>query len=74
MRWILGRRSGRIEPSLVDPRLGELQAAKEILAEIFRVRTGEVEEMIRSRMAEERALPKAGCGRRPSASAWGIRP
>jgi hypothetical protein len=52
----------RIRPTesrrLIDPRLAELQAAKEILAEIFRVRAYEVEEMIRSRMEKERALPE----------------
>ena len=63
MRWLL-RREGRAataEPLRpIDPRRAELQAAKEILAEIFRVRAGEVEEMIRSRMAEERVLPEGG--------------
>ncbi|NPV63317.1 MAG: hypothetical protein HPY61_11965 [Methanotrichaceae archaeon] len=42
----------------MDPGLAELQAAKEILAEIFRVRACEVEEMIRRRMEKERALPQ----------------
>jgi hypothetical protein len=36
-----------------NPRQAELQMAKEILAEIFRVRPGEVEEMIRRRLDEE---------------------
>ncbi|NPV63632.1 MAG: hypothetical protein HPY61_13595 [Methanotrichaceae archaeon] len=63
MRWLL-RREGRAataEPlRSIDPRRAELQAAKEILAEIFRVRAVEVEEMIRSRIVEERVLPEGG--------------
>jgi hypothetical protein len=34
----------------VNPRLLELQTAKEILAEIFHARLGEVEEMIQNRL------------------------
>jgi hypothetical protein len=45
MRLLL-KRGGRLESSAIDPRVIELQAAKEMLAEIFRVRAGEVEEMI----------------------------
>ena len=36
----------------VDPKILELQAAKEILAEIFRVRISDVEEMIQNRYEE----------------------
>ena len=36
----------------VDLRILELQAAKEILAEVFRVRIAEVEEMIQNRYDE----------------------
>jgi hypothetical protein len=38
----------------VDLRVLELQAAKEILAEIFRVRISDVEEMIQNRYEEVR--------------------
>jgi hypothetical protein len=37
---------------LVDLRVLELQAAKEILAEVFRVRVSDVEEMIQNRYDE----------------------
>ncbi len=37
---------------MANPRLIELETAKEILAEIFGVRAVEVEEMIQSRMEE----------------------
>jgi hypothetical protein len=36
----------------VDPKILELQAAKEILAEIFSVRISDVEEMIQNRYEE----------------------
>jgi hypothetical protein len=39
-------------PCTANPRLIELETAKEILAEIFRVREADVEEMIHSRMEE----------------------
>ena len=39
---------------MVDLRILELQAAKEILAEIFRVRISDVEEMIQNRYDEVR--------------------
>jgi hypothetical protein len=46
-----------LEPRIrVNPRLLELQTAKEILAEIFHARPGEVEEMIQNRL-EERSWP-----------------
>ena len=37
----------------VNPRLLELQTAKEILAEVFHARLGEVEEMIQNRLEEK---------------------
>jgi hypothetical protein len=40
---------------VVNPRTLELDVAEEILAELFDIRTHEVDEMIRQRM-EERAL------------------
>ncbi len=55
IRWHLHRRHGArpIEPSrMVSPRRAELETAKEILEEIFGVRTVEVDEMILSRMEE----------------------
>jgi hypothetical protein len=38
----------------VDPKILELQAAKEILAEVFQVRVSDVEEMILSRYEDVR--------------------
>jgi hypothetical protein len=40
---------------VVNPRMLELEVAKEILSELFDIRTHEVDEMIRQRM-EERTL------------------
>ena len=37
---------------VVNPRMLELEAAKEILGELFDIRTHEVDEMIRQRMEE----------------------
>jgi ribose 1,5-bisphosphokinase PhnN len=45
-----------------DLKVIELEMAKEILAEIFQVRAGEVEEMIQRRL-EERSCPKARTSR-----------
>jgi ribose 1,5-bisphosphokinase PhnN len=57
VRWPW-RRRGAIEPRLAaDLKVLELQTAKEILAEIFGARPGEVEEMIQRRL-EERSWPK----------------
>lgn len=76
--WPRRRKPGPLEPRIrLNPRLLELQTAKEILAEIFQARPGEVEEIINNRL-EERSweiraagLMKRGCCRR--ASAWVIR-
>ena len=50
------RRDARPKPlgtkKEVDPRLQELQAAKEILAEIFHARPEDIEDMIQSRLEE----------------------
>ena len=48
------RRQGAIEPRRVAVSIGamELETAKEILAEVFGARPGEVEEMIKSRLEE----------------------
>lgn len=48
-RRLVGRRGVVSRP---NPRALELQAAKEILAETFGIRTSEVEEMIQSRFEE----------------------
>ena len=45
----------RMAPDVVNPRMLELEVAKEILSELFDIRTSEVDEMIRQRM-EERTL------------------
>lgn len=46
MRWHLHREAKPIEPSrMVNPRRAELETSKEILAEIFGVQIGNVEEM-----------------------------
>jgi hypothetical protein len=53
MRWPWRREARPIEPRLAaDPKVLELQTAKEILAEIFHTRPGEVEEMIQRRLEE----------------------
>ena len=52
MRWPW-RRRGEIEPRpMASIRVMELETAKEILAEVFHARPGEVEEMIQSRLEE----------------------
>ena len=52
MKWPWRRRRA-IEPRpMVSTRAMELQTAKEILAEVFHARPGEVEEMIKSRLEE----------------------
>lgn len=45
----------RMALDVVNPRTLELEVAKEILSELFDIRTHEVDEMIRQRM-EERTL------------------
>ncbi|HUS76503.1 MAG TPA: hypothetical protein VMY43_10905 [Methanothrix sp.] len=58
MRWLWRRQAKLIEPRrAVSIRAQELETAKEILAEVFCARPGEVEEMIRSRL-EERIWPE----------------
>jgi hypothetical protein len=53
-RWPLSRRSELCGSDFmpVDPRVQQLQEAKEILAEVHGIDISEVEEMIRSRMEE----------------------
>jgi hypothetical protein len=45
----------RMALEMINPRTLELEVAKEILSELFDIRTHEVDEMIRQRM-EERTL------------------
>ena len=66
MRWPW-RRQGAIEPRpMVSRAIMELQTAKEILAEVFHTRPGEVEEMIQRRLSflggvkNESAFPYIG--------------
>ena len=55
IRWLQKRSAIALLPSPpVDPMILELQAAKEILAEVFRVRVSEVEEMILNRYDDVR--------------------
>ena len=55
IRWLQKRSVVSLRPSpRVDPMILELQAAKEILAEVFRVRVSEVDEMILNRYDDVR--------------------
>jgi hypothetical protein len=50
VRWLQKRSAVALLPSSpIDPKILELQAAKEILAEVFQVRVSEVDEMILNR-------------------------
>lgn len=51
MRW-LWRQARPVEPRPMVGRAQELETAKEILAEVFHARPGEVEEMIQRRLEE----------------------
>jgi len=58
MRWHWRQQARPIEPRpMASIRAMELETAKEILAEVFHARPGEVEEMIKSRL-EERSRPE----------------
>jgi len=58
MRWPWRRRARPAEPRIaVSGKAMELETAKEILAEVFGARPGEVEEMIQRRL-EERSWAK----------------
>ena len=52
MRWPWERDARPVEPRPMVSKAMELETAKEILAEVFGARPGEVEEMIRSRLEE----------------------
>jgi len=51
-----------------DPKARELEMAKEILAEVFRIRISEVEEMIRNRFDEAHISEAHISGARPEES------
>jgi hypothetical protein len=52
MSWPWKQRAKPIEPRPMASRAMELETAKEILAEVFHTRPGEVEEMIQKRLEE----------------------
>ena len=53
IKWSWRQNARPLEPRpMVNPRLMKLQTAKEILAEIFHARPGDVEEMIQNRLEE----------------------
>ena len=55
IRWPQKRSAiALLPPPPIDPMILELQAAKEILAEVFRVRVSEVDEMILNRYDDVR--------------------
>jgi aromatic ring-cleaving dioxygenase len=61
MAEVLGRLMGPQKKAMYrDPKAMELETAKEILAEVFRVRLSEVDEMIRYRFEAEDMGPKEG--------------
>ena len=59
IRWSWKREARIFEPrQKVNPRLLELQTAKEILEEIFRARPSDVEDMINKRLEEKNCSEK----------------
>jgi hypothetical protein len=55
IRWLQKRSAIALLPSPpIDPMILELQAAKEILAEVFQIRVSEVDEMILNRYDDVR--------------------
>ena len=61
MAGILGRLIGSQKKAMYhDPKAMELETAKEILAEVFRVRLSEVDEMIQNRF--EKVSSQEACG------------
>lgn len=54
IRWPRKRETRPLEPKImVNPRILELQTAKQILEEIFHARPSDVDEMIRMRLEEK---------------------
>ena len=65
MRWPWRQQSRPVEPRrAISIRAMELETAKEILAEVFHARPGEVEEMIQRRLEE--SWPEGQEGRWPA--------
>jgi hypothetical protein len=61
MAGVLGRLIGPQKKAMYrDPKAMELETAKEILAEVFRVRLSEVDEMIQNRF--EKVSSQEACG------------
>ncbi len=62
IRWLYPRRSQLCGTDFVPtyPRLQQLVAAKEILAEVFKIDIPEVEKMIRSRMEDRTGTLEKG--------------
>ncbi len=56
LRWPAVRRQPVIAPARINPAELELEAAKEILGEIFAARPSEVEEMIRQRLMDRSSM------------------
>ena len=68
------RRPGRSSPGRwLDLKVLELQTAKEILAEVFHARPGEVEEMIQRRLVERSGTKRPMSGRRSARKSYGRR-
>ena len=54
IKWSLRRDARPIEPKrTINPRLIELETAKEILKEVFHARPSDVDDMIRRRLEEK---------------------
>jgi len=59
MRWPWEREARPVQPRrAADLKVLELQTAKEILAEVFHARPGEVEEMIQRRLEESEPVER----------------
>jgi hypothetical protein len=58
IRWPAIPKPRRIETRLVNMGVLELETAKEILAEVFHARPGDVEEMIQRRLEERSWMEK----------------
>lgn len=63
--WEREKRSSLI-PGQISTKAQELEAAKEILAEIFRVRPGDVEDMIQRRLEERSSSDRHEVGLWPA--------
>jgi hypothetical protein len=67
MRWPWRQQARPIEPRrAISVRAQELETAKEILAEVFHARPGEVEEMIQMRLEERGWQEEREVGRWPA--------